>query len=238
MTGVNIEEKLREERESNPQVIEQVEEVIQQELSLEEKIIQQIYGDEDKDSFTEVDLSQLDADRIFNLEQIKKICIRYRLRFLSTKYFNGDIPQEAVMKLKNDQKRLGVTFDNLKIIAPSKVFKLEDCDSDPLLFAKVASDSYYLIHKWGNDLSWYRRALVWPMKNFNTLGITLMVLSAFFTWLMPRDLLVTHPTLAEWPYRGMFFMYSLITLSGLTALYTFMLYKNFTVSEWNKKYFN
>lgn len=240
MDGINIEEKLKKERKLQEEVdvIDQFNEVVEREKSLEEKIIDNIYGDQDKDECTPVDLSLLDADRVFNLEQIKKICIRYRLRFLSTKYFKGDIPQEAVIKMKNEQKRLGVTFDNLKIIAPSRVFKLEDCDSDPLLFAKVAPDTYYLIHKWGNDLAWYRSFLAWPMKNFNNLGISLLVLSAIITMIMPRDLLVNHPTISVWPYRGMFFMYTLITLTGLTALYTFMLYKNFTVNEWNKKYFN
>lgn len=238
MMGVNVQEKLREEREKNPNVIEKVQEILEEEMTLEEKIIQNIYGDQDKDNHTEVDLSQLDEDRVFTLEQIKSICIKYRLRFLSTKYFRGEIPREAINELKKEQKRLGVHFDNLKIIAPSKMFKLEDCDSDPLLFTKVAPNAYYLIHQWGNDLSWYRRFLAWPMKSFYTMGMTLIILSALITSVVPRDLLVNHPTLPEWPYRGMFFMYTLITISGFTALYAFMLYKNFTLSEWNKKYFN
>ena len=41
-------------------------------------------------------------------------------------------------------------------MAPSKLFELENYD-DPLLFASLGDGYYYLIHKWGNDLSFLEK---------------------------------------------------------------------------------
>ena len=35
---------------------------------------------------------RLETHRIFHLNQIKKVCVDYRLRFLDLKYFKGNIP--------------------------------------------------------------------------------------------------------------------------------------------------
>ena len=48
-------------------------------------------------------------------------------------------------------------------MAPSKLFKLKNAD-DPLLFASLGSDYFYLIDKWGNDLSYFRKISMWPFK--------------------------------------------------------------------------
>ena len=49
-------------------------------------------------------------------------------------------------------------------MAPSVLFRLEKKD-DPLLFVPLGNEYYYLIHKWGNDLHPFRKALMWPFKN-------------------------------------------------------------------------
>ena len=53
------------------------------------------------------DFDRLETHRIFHLNQIKKVCIDYRLRFLDLKYFKGNIPNEGVEKiiqLEKDKK--------------------------------------------------------------------------------------------------------------------------------------
>ena len=89
--------------------------------------------------------SKLRSEKLFHVEDIRKICIDYRLRFLDVKLFKGKIPNEAIKKLeefKNQHKNLDL---ELKIMAPSKLFELENYD-DPLLFAKLEDGYYYLIH--------------------------------------------------------------------------------------------
>ncbi|WP_395062778.1 hypothetical protein [Flavobacterium sp.] len=48
-------------------------------------------------------------------------------------------------------------------MAPSKAFNLKKYD-DPLLFAPIGNDYYYLIHKWGNDLAWYKNFKFYQLK--------------------------------------------------------------------------
>jgi hypothetical protein len=45
------------------------------------------------------------------------------------------------------------------IAAPASSFQLEERPKDPLLFYKINEEYYALIHKWGNDLSIFRRLL-------------------------------------------------------------------------------
>ncbi|CAN0604076.1 unnamed protein product, partial [Ectocarpus sp. 12 AP-2014] len=98
----------------------------------------------------------LNSDKIYHTKEIKQICIDYRLRFLDTKYFKGTIPAEGLSKIKALEKEHDTEIKGFKIIAPSKLFKLEDKD-DPLLFAPIGNGYYYLIHQWGNDLQPFRK---------------------------------------------------------------------------------
>ena len=40
------------------------------------------------------DVNKLDTDKIYHIDNIKSLCIDYRLRFLDLKYFKGEIPEE------------------------------------------------------------------------------------------------------------------------------------------------
>ena len=51
------------------------------------------------------DFDQLKTERIFHLDQIRKVCIDYRLRFLDIKYFKGNIPVEAIQKITLLEKK-------------------------------------------------------------------------------------------------------------------------------------
>ena len=100
----------------------------------------------------------LETDKIFHIDQIKKLAINFRLRFLDSHLFKNQIPDEAITKIRVLEKNHKTTLQGFKIIAPSKTFQLENYD-DPLLFAPIGNNYYYLIHKWGNDLSRYSRRM-------------------------------------------------------------------------------
>ena len=44
--------------------------------------------------------AKIESNRLFHIDEIKKICIDYRLRFLGFDYFKGNVPNEAYDKLK------------------------------------------------------------------------------------------------------------------------------------------
>ncbi len=174
----------------------------------------------------------LDLDKIFHIDSIKKLCINYRLRFLDTHLFKGEYPNELysiIPNLENDHK---TQLKDFKIMAPSKLFRLKTKE-DPLLFVPIGNGYYYLVHKWGDDLKSYRRILVWPFKNINTLIFTSIILSllstaigsAFFNDFSDTQLLVI-------------FIFNIKTFVFVTFYLLFMMRKNFNESIWNSKYKN
>ena len=107
---------------------------------------------------------KINSDRLFHIDEIKKICIDYRLRFLDFDYFKGKVPNEAYDNLKEFKYNHPDLNFKIMMMAPSKLFELENYD-DPLMFVSLGNNYYYLIHKWGNDMSYFRKLLMWPFKN-------------------------------------------------------------------------
>ena len=183
----------------------------------------------------EYDVSKLNSDNLFHVDQIRKICIDYRLRFLDVKLFKGKIPNEAFKKLhefKNNHPNLNF---ELRIMAPSKLFELENYD-DPLLFASLGDGYYYLIHKWGNDLSFFRKISVWPFKNLVNILIFISIISLIITAMVPGNIFYyeNNPG-AEFFITFLFILKSVI---AIFIYYGFSLGKNFNEFIWNRKYFN
>lgn len=176
----------------------------------------------------------LETERIYQLEQIKEICINYRLRFLDSKYFKGELPYEAILKIKSLEKKHNTKLNGFKIIAPSKLFKLENAD-DPLLFAPIGNGYYYLIHKWGNDLNPFRKILMWPYKSFGNLIIATLLVSLIATGLFPEGVFSNKPNSTQ---AGMIFFFIFKSLAAVVIYYGFAAGKNFNTAIWNSKYFN
>ena len=74
-----------------------------------------------KNSFI-IDL--LDKNRIYHINQIKVVCINYRLRFLDIKYFKNKIPVEALNQIELLEKEHNNSISDFKIMAPSKWIKM------------------------------------------------------------------------------------------------------------------
>ena len=176
----------------------------------------------------------LETGKIYHIDQIKKICIDYRLRFLDSKYFKGKIPQEAFSKIKQLEKKHGIVVKGFKIIAPSKLFKLDDKD-DPLLFAPIGNGYFYLIHKWGNDLHPLRKLLVWPFKNIINLTVLVFLISCLCTVMIPDGLFSKSSNGSE---KMLVFFFMFKCVAAVVIFYGFALGKNFNPSIWKSKYFN
>ena len=178
------------------------------------------------------DLSKLSKNRIYHIDHIKKVSIDYRLRFLDIKYFKNKLPNEALKQIKKLEKKHKTKLSEFKIMAPSVLFRLEKKD-DPLLFVPLGNEYYYLIHKWGNDLHPFRKALMWPFKNIWNLLLAVLALSWVFTELTPLSLFTKNQNDSSY-WMLLFFMFKAI--ASIVLYFGFALGKNFNPAIWDNRY--
>ncbi len=178
------------------------------------------------------DLNKLSKSRIYHIDHIKKVSIDYRLRFLDIKYFKNKLPNEALKQIKKLEKKHKTKLSEFKIMAPSVLFRLEKKD-DPLLFVPLGYEYYYLIHKWGNDLHPFRKALMWPFKNIWNLLLAVLALSWVFTELTPLSLFTKNQNDSSY-WMLLFFMFKAI--ASIVLYFGFALGKNFNPAIWDNRY--
>jgi hypothetical protein len=241
MKGVNLEKQLQMQRtklraESELEILAAFKNLYQAEAEIEQSILANIFGSDG--SINHLDASKLDPSRIYGVDEIKKICVDYRLRFLDGSYFKGEIPFEAVSKIKALQKDQDIEITGYKIIAPAPMFNLEEKDKDPLLFVNLGNGLYYLIHKWGSDLKPWRKVLVYPFRRFESLFTTIIAFAFVIAAAVPSEVMMGPKDTTSMHIRVIFFIYLFLAFSGLTALYGFSRMKNFSVALWKSKYFD
>jgi hypothetical protein len=181
---VNIHHELIKERDRS--LLEEAKEALENAARTDADIVSRLHSGNENEKGNE-ELKPEDVNRVFTLDQIKKICITYRLRFLDSKYFKSDYPNEAVQQIAAFEKRYETKVKRFKIIAPDKAFDLQECNKDPLLFAQLDNNRFYLIHKWGNDLSWYRKFLYFPARTIYTYFFFMLAVAAVFAFITPFD---------------------------------------------------
>ena len=232
----NVEERLRAYRariNAEKSILEQVQAILKKEQEKEDLIAEELFSG-NPNNFNDFTIHKLDMDRVYHLDQIKKICIDYRLRFLSSKYFKGKIPAEALLRIKALEKEHNTQLKGFRIIAPSKLFKLENAD-DPLLFAPIGNNYYYLIHKWGNDLHPLRKFMVMPFRSLPNLIVTVLLVSWVCTKMIPTGLFTGKEDAGTF---WLLYMFMFKMIGSIVIFYGFALGKNFNTQIWNSKYFN
>ena len=231
---INIHNKLIRERNksiSEQDIVGWVYSVLEKTESEKPSVLERLQQSPIQRSINNFNIDSVETNAVFHISQIKKICIDYRLRFLDTRYFKGNYPDEVIQKINTIESEHETTLDGFKIIAPSKLFQLEEAD-DPLLFAPMGNDYYYLIHTWGKDLHPYRKFKFWAIKNVENLAITLLLISVILTS-------ITYPAFhskVTFVYAAVLFMFFLKGVVGLFFFYGIASGKNFSEYCWQSKY--
>ncbi len=236
--GVNIEEKLNKNKVVFPKelLLKQLDDIWEKEHQREVTLLKRLKQKPSNNYPNNHFKSELiNANAIYHINDIKKICIDYRLRFLSTHYFKGDIPWEAISKIKDLEKKHESAFYNFKIIAPSKLFRLKNFD-DPLLFIPIGNGYYHFVHKWGKDLHPLRKTWAWFFKSLENLVILCLLVSMLFTAIIPQGLFTNKPlTITIYFFEYLFMFKSVI---AVVLFYGFSKGKNFNTEIWNSEYLN
>ncbi|MCB0792037.1 MAG: hypothetical protein H6595_02375 [Flavobacteriales bacterium] len=181
----------------------------------------------------------LDPTRTYHEKAIRQLCIKYRLRFLPGASFRGDIPDQAVVAVRNLERRTGTTLSAFHVLAPVRRFELVDCESDPLLFLRVAEDRYFLVHRWGGDLAWYRSFIAWPLRSplegIVTLTLFVLMIAAF----VPTGWITAEPDAPWWGiHRFVILFWIMMVTAGSAAYGWFAFFGRFSSESWRSRTFN
>ncbi|MEP6262928.1 MAG: hypothetical protein ABJ092_15235 [Gillisia sp.] len=233
----NIAEKIlhsRNRRIREADLIKNVYELLEAGALQQEKILEGLLQ-VNRDSVTNnFNFNLLESHRIFHLSDIEKICIEYRLRFLDSALYKAAFPSEVFSEIKKLENTHQISLQGYKLMAPASVFKLKNAD-DPLLFAPMGNEYYYLIHSWGRDLHPFRKLLMWPFRQLENFMFTLLLLSLLLTGLVPRGMFSQEQTSTEFIILFLF-MFKWIT--GLAIFYGFKFGKNFSSAIWRSTFSN
>lgn len=233
----NIAEKILQSRNTRIKerdLLEKVRDIFSKNDEKDRVILDTLQDDDDSIDHNPFDPDLLEINRIFHISDIEKICIDYRLRFLNSALYKMDLPYEAIIRIKEVERKHDISLKGFKIMAPATVFKLQNAD-DPLLFAPIGNQYYYLIHSWGRDLHPLRKLFMWPFRQMENFMLFLLVISLFLTSLIPSGMFSEEQTTTEFVIL-FFFMFKWVT--GLAIFYGFKYGKNFSSDIWRSRYFN
>lgn len=186
-----------------------------------------------------VQIRGLDPERVFHRNTIRQLAIRYRLRFLPGGLFKGELPNPAIHALRALERKVDSPLQSFMVLAPASRFKLCDSEADPLLFVPIGEDRYYLVHKWGKDISPMRAVLNWPFRSALHLGAAVLVVAMFITLSMPARAI--GGDLGDPFFGGTRFLllfWSFMVCASFTVFGWFAFFGQFTNESWNSRYFN
>jgi len=154
--------------------------------------------------------------KVYTINQIEKLCVDYRLRFLQSKHFTGSYDIEVAAKIKEFAKSTNSPIDEWTLgrrffmMAPQDMFSLRDekyiskaelrRQADPAIFYQIDDKHYRLIHKWGNDftifrlIEGFRWKSWWSHQFFNTVMLLpIITLLWFLCFDTPAAQFENHP---------------------------------------------
>ncbi len=232
MRKVNLFEELLSERNKNissEELKSLLKNIWSEQDSRKDKVIKSLHK-KNNDKYNNLKFDKMESKNIFHKDTIKKICIRYRLRFLDSNLFKGEYPKNITKIIMNLENKHETSLKNFMIMAPSKLFKIKSPD-DPILFVPIGNNYYYLIHKWGEEFNYIRKLLVLPFKNIDNLTVFSILVSIIFA--LFGKLIMPSLTLSE------VFILFLFLVKGFIFIFFYIFFltrKNFSESIWNSKY--
>lgn len=234
---LNVEQELIHERMKQQRLMDDVHALLEEVNRKDEKILERLAADNPGKALL-LRLDEEDRKKVFSIAEIKNTCVRYRLRFLKSSFFKAAFPYEALMKIKEFERKYGAEISGFKIIAPDHAFELKNINKDPLLFAQLTDDSYLLLHKWGSDLAWYKKYLFFPLQNPIVFFISLFVFCTLASLAIPVQWMNVLNFESEVFLRLWLGVHFFIMSSGIVLWIGISFSKNFSCNTWDSKYYN
>jgi len=185
-------------------------------------------------SFEFLDDDEIEKQKTFTPAQIKNLCKKLHLRFLSSQSYSGEMPYEAILKIKDLNTAYRKDLKHFKIVSTEGFFASSQTDVSAMLFAQTLYGNYYLLHSWGKPLNRWRSATFFALRNFESLFICLFLFTLAESLLMPTRLLTTDAKAGYFSlYRMACIFHLLIFNAAFTVFGLFSSRLNFTESNWD-----
>jgi hypothetical protein len=175
----------------------------------------------------------------YNESQIRSICVRYRLRFLSIQLFAGEVPYEVLSTMKSYVHRHSDVSIVFHILAPTDFFLLKNQYAAPLLFASNSDGQFELICQWGNQLPWFIPIIRYPYRDFRSMVISSLVVGAIVTMIAALNGIMVYDSL----FKSILLKIPILVLSSgifstLALCYGLVTHTDFSSDNWNSRFFN
>ena len=235
---MNVEEQLLYQRDklrnTEEFLLSEANRILKQDLFAEKNILENLKQyNKSVEVINEEDITQ---DSIFSLSEIKQTAVIYRLKFLESKLYKPEIPYEAILKIKYLDETFYKNLKNFYVLSAPKSFIDKRNKDETLLFVKTNYDNYALVYHWGKKINNKRKLKFWPMRSFENLFSTVIVITLILTLSLPTFVITLDVKATYWSgYRVAAFFHLLIFNLGVTAFITFAFSKNFSSSIWNSE---
>jgi hypothetical protein len=121
------------------------------------------------------------------------------------------------------------------ILSLSEAFREKTPEKSAALFVKTNHSNYYLINYWGVEINRSRKIKYWPLRNIETLALTIILFTLIITLSLPTALITLDAKATYWcGYRAGTYFHLLIFFSGFTTFFTITFAKGFNSGNWNK----
>lgn len=178
------------------------------------------------------------VNTVFKEDQIKSLCIKHRLRFLSSHLYCGEIPYEVIACIKAFEHKYSESELNFFILAPSSFFLLKNVYASPLLFVQKKDGSFKLLSQWGDKLPWYVPIVRYPMRDYKSMivsslifGLSMAMWAGLAGWMnypnVLKSVIVKIPIL----------IVSAGTFSTVGLIYGLLTKTDFSSDNWQNKFF-
>jgi hypothetical protein len=185
-------------------------------------------------SFEFLDDDEIEKQKVFTPAQIKSLCKKLRLRFLSSQSYEGEIPYEAILKIKDLNSTYSKDLKHFKLVSTEGFFTSNHSDTAAMLFVQTLYGNYYLLHSWGKPLNKWRSMQFFALRNFESLALGLFVFTIIESLLMPNRLLTTDIKAGYFSmYRMACVFHLLIFNTAFTVFGLFSSRLNFSESNWD-----
>ena len=197
----------------------------------------QNYFDYSNTSVQALPSKTLDVNRIFSIEDIRYICIKYNLRFLSTKFYKTELPYDVKIKCSafEIETNKPITF---KIASEAYNFKTNFPKMQHVIFADIGNGEYYFIHQWGKEYPAYKKWLALPYRNVEILFGLIVIISSILTIITPTHFITTKPNIDYFSMiRMAYFFWCIVFLSAIFTYYIVSIRKGLNDTNWDNTSF-